>query len=85
MASVGVWTRPTLARFLPFEPYMRLVIARVPLMPTSQSDSLRQRAASCSDCISDWSFRLANVSRMDEGVMDETQSLCRGSLHFRIS
>ena len=85
MASVGVWTRPTLARFLPFEPYMRLVSARVPLIPTSQSDSLLHLAASCSDCISDWSFRFANASLIDEGVMDETHSLLRGSLLFSIS
>ena len=52
IARVGVCTRPTEARLLPREPYILLVIALVPLMPTSQSDSLRHLAASCSDSIS---------------------------------
>ena len=52
MASVGVCTRPTDATLPAREPNIRFVIARVPLIPMSQSLSLRERAASARPVIS---------------------------------
>jgi hypothetical protein len=46
MARVGVWTRPTGVLLKPPDLLLKAVIARVPLMPTSQSASARQREAS---------------------------------------
>ena len=51
MASVGVCTRPTVVRKKPPSRELKAVIARVPLMPTSQSASERDRAASARPCI----------------------------------
>ena len=51
IASVGVCTRPTVVRWNPPDFELNAVIARVPLMPTSQSDSDRHTAASASGCI----------------------------------
>ena len=48
MASVGVWTRPTVVLKKPPSLELKAVIARVPLMPTSQSASDRLYAASAS-------------------------------------
>jgi hypothetical protein len=45
MASVGVCTRPTVVRKKPPSRELNAVMARVPLMPTSQSASERERAA----------------------------------------
>ena len=45
-------------------------MARVPLIPTSQSASERQRAASASGCISASVRKLAKPSRIAAGVMD---------------
>ena len=55
------------------------------MIPTSQSDSLLQRAASCSDAICSCVLRFSNASDIAEGVIDDTQSLLRGSLHLFIS
>ncbi len=49
---VGVCTRPTVAICRLFPLLFLRVTTRVPLMPISQSDSDRQRAASCKGCIS---------------------------------
>ncbi|MNT64663.1 hypothetical protein D3C72_2025800 [compost metagenome] len=49
---------------------MKAVMARVPLMPTSQSASERQRAASASGSMSSSSRRLPKPSRMACGVID---------------
>src|ERR671912_413830 len=43
--SVGVCTRPTVVRKKPPSRELNAVMARVPLMPTSQSASERERAA----------------------------------------
>ena len=49
--SVGVCTRPTVVRKKPPSRELKAVMARVPLMPTSQSASERQRAALASGSI----------------------------------
>ncbi len=74
MASVGVCTRPTVVRKKPPSRLLNAVIARVPLMPTSQSASDRQRAASASGCISSSVRRREKASRMDAGVIDCSHS-----------
>ena len=51
IASVGVCTRPTVVSWKPPDFELNAVIARVPLMPTSQSDSERHTAASASGSI----------------------------------
>ena len=67
--SVGVCTRPTVVRKKPPSRELNAVIARVPLMPTSQSASERQRAASASGSIC-WSLRsCSKPSRIACGVM----------------
>ena len=68
-AKVGVCTRPTVVRKNPPSRELKAVMARVPLMPTSQSASLRLRAASASGFM--WSSlrRWSNPSRMAWGVM----------------
>ena len=72
--SVGVCTRPTVVRKKPPSRELKAVIARVPLMPTSQSASERQRAASASGSIC-WSVRkCSKPSRMAAGVMLCSQS-----------
>ena len=67
--SVGVWTRPTVVRKKPPSRELKAVIARVPLMPTSQSASLRLRAASARPCIWPSLRKCAKPSRMACGVM----------------
>ena len=52
IASVGVCTRPTVVRWKPPALELNAVIARVPLMPTSQSASERHFAASASGSMS---------------------------------
>src|SRR5450830_862553 len=69
-ASVGVCTRPTVVRKKPPARELKAVMARVPLMPTSQSASERLRAALARPAI--WlSLRsLSKPSRMAWGVID---------------
>ena len=78
MASVGVWTRPTVVLKKPPSLELNAVIARVPLMPTSQSASDRLYAASASGSMSLSSRSCANPSRMAAGVMDCSQSRLMG-------
>jgi len=66
---VGVWTRPTGVSWNPPPLELKAVIARVPLMPTSQSLSLRQIAASQSGIISAPSRSELNPERIASGVM----------------
>ena len=61
---------------------MRFVSARVPLIPISQSLSLRQRAASASPRIWAPSLRLRNASRMPSCVIVCIQARFTGSLLF---
>ena len=61
---------------------MRLVRARVPLMPISQSLSLRQRAASARPFIFSPSLRLLKASRIPSWVMVCIQARFTGSLHL---
>ena len=82
MARVGVCTRPTDATLPPREPNMRLVRARVPLMPMSQSLSERQRAASASGTIWAPSRRCWKASRIPVVVMDDIHRRLTGSLHL---
>lgn len=74
MASVGVCTRPTVVLKNPPSFELNAVIARVPLMPTSQSASLRLVAASDNGCMDSSVRNAANPSRMAAGVMDCNQS-----------
>ncbi len=85
MLSVGVWTRPTLATLPPREPYMRLVTARVALIPMSQSLSLRERAASASPAICAPSRKVRKASRIPSAVMVCIQARFTGSLDFERS
>jgi hypothetical protein len=57
---------------------LNAVIARVPLMPTSQSASDRLRAASASGSISSSVRSCSNASRIAAGVIDCSQSLRTG-------
>ena len=68
--SVGVWTRPTVVKKKPPLLLLNAVIARVPLIPTNQSASERQRAASARGCISSSVRKLAKPSRIAAGVID---------------
>ena len=74
IASVGVCTRPTVVLKNPPSLELNAVIARVPLMPTSQSASLRLIAASESGCMDSSLRNCAKPSRMAAGVMDCSQS-----------
>ena len=69
-AKVGVCTRPTVVKKKPPSRELNAVMARVPLMPTSQSASERLRAASARPCICCSLRRLSKPSRMACGVMD---------------
>ncbi|OQC04002.1 MAG: hypothetical protein BWX79_02562 [Alphaproteobacteria bacterium ADurb.Bin100] len=77
-AKVGVCTRPTVVRKKPPSRELKAVIARVPLMPTSQSASERLRAASARPCICLSERRLSKPSRMACGVMDCSHSRLTG-------
>ena len=77
--SVGVCTRPTVVRKKPPSRELNAVIARVPLMPTSQSASERQRAASASGSICLSLRRCAKPSRIAAGVMLCSQRRLTGS------
>jgi len=61
---------------------MRFVSARVPLIPISQSLSLRQRAASASPRIFAPSRRLLKASRIPSWVIVCIQARLTGSLLF---
>ena len=74
MDSVGVCTRPTVVRKKPPSRELKAVIARVPLMPTSQSASERQRAASASGIICASLLSLSKPSRIACGVIDCSHS-----------
>ena len=78
MASVGVCTRPTVVRWKPPVFELKAVIARVPLMPTSQSDSERQTEASASGRICASVRRALKPSRIAPAVMDWSQSRWTG-------
>ena len=78
MASVGVCTRPTVVLKKPPGFELKAVIARVPLMPTSQSASDRLTAASASGSMDASSRSCAKPSRMAAGVMDCSQSRLMG-------
>src|SRR3989344_878844 len=67
---VGVCTRPTVVRKNPPSRELNAVMARVPLMPTSQSASERLRAALASPAICCSVRRASKPSRMAWGVMD---------------
>ena len=64
IASVGVCTRPTVVSWKPPDLELNAVMARVPLMPTSQSDSERQVAASASGRMA------SSVAQCREAVAD---------------
>ena len=72
IASVGVCTRPTVVLWKPLALILLLnaVIARVPLMPTSQSASERHFAASASGSSSRSARRPAKPSRIAPCVID---------------
>ncbi len=74
MASVGVCTRPAVVFWKPPPCELKAVSARVELMPTSQSASLREIAASASGCISSSLRRCAKAVRIASGVIDCSQS-----------
>ncbi len=69
MDSVGVCTRPTVVRKKPPSRELNAVIARVPLMPTSQSASERLRAAAARPCICSSVRSFSKPSRIACGVM----------------
>ncbi len=73
MASVGVCTRPTVVSWKPPDFELNAVIARVPLMPTSQSDSERHTAASASGSIVSSLRSCSKPSRIAAGVIDCSQ------------
>ena len=76
--SVGVCTRPTVVRKKPPSRELNAVMARVPLMPTSQSASERQRAASARPCICSFERSEEKPSRIACGVIDCSHSRCTG-------
>ena len=82
MASVGVCTRPTVVRLKPPVLLLKAVIARVPLMPMSQSASARLSAASASGRIETSVRSCAKPSRMAPAVMDWSQRRWMGCLAF---
>ena len=68
--SVGVCTRPTVVKKKPPSRELNAVMARVPLMPTNQSASDRQRAASAKGSICSLVRNCSKPSRMACGVID---------------
>jgi hypothetical protein len=80
MASVGVCTRPTVVRWKPPVLELNAVIARVPLMPISQSLSARLIAAARKPAISSPARRLAKPSRIALWVIDCNHSRRTGFL-----
>src|SRR6266511_1020431 len=77
IASVGVCTLPS-ETTPPTHARPRIVAARVAFMPTSQSASERERAASSSDCICGPGRSFSKPSRIACLVIDEIQSLSTG-------
>ena len=75
-ASVGVWTRPRDST-LRAEPTF-FVAARVAFIPTSQSASLRARAAASSGRIASSSRSAAKASLMAPAVMELNQARLTG-------
>ena len=73
IASVGVCTRPS-DTAPSNEERSRIVAARVAFIPTIQSASERERAASSSVATSEGSRRWAKASRIAFVVIDESQS-----------
>ena len=71
IARVGVWTRPSETAPSKDE-RRRMVAARVAFMPTIQSASERERAASSRWAKSAPSRRLPSASRMASLVMDDS-------------
>ncbi len=67
---MGVCTRPTVVSWKPPDLELNAVIARVPLIPTSQSDSERHTAASASGCICLPVRSAPKASRIAAGVID---------------
>ena len=80
--SVGVCTRPTVVKKKPPSRELKAVIARVPLMPTIQSASERERAASARPCICLSLRRAPKPSRIAAGVIDCSHSRLTGCLLF---
>jgi len=74
---VGVCTRPS-ETTPPTHARPRIVAARVAFMPTSQSASERERAASSRDCIWVPGRSFSNPSRIACFVIDEIQSRSTG-------
>ncbi len=85
MLSVGVCTRPAVVRKKPPPLEFSAVSARVVLMPTSQSLSERDLAASSNDSISSSLRRWAKPSWIASLVIDCNHSLCTGFLHSAAS
>ena len=83
-ASVGVCTRPSdtapsnAAR-------SRIEAARVAFMPTTQSASERDRAASSSECISSPSRNVPNASAIAFLVIEDSHSRLTGGFFFAVS
>ncbi len=76
-ASVGVWTRPS--ETAPSKAARsRIDAARVAFIPTSQSASERERAASSSEWSSSAGRRCSNASLMAVFVMDDSHSRWTG-------
>ena len=73
IASVGVCTRPTVVSWKPPDLELNAVMARVPLMPTSQSDSERQVAASARGRMASSERSAAKPSRIAAAVIDCSQ------------
>ena len=76
-ASVGVCTRPS--ETAPSNAARsRIEAARVAFIPTSQSASERERAASSSDFISSPGRRCPKASQIALFVIEDSQSRCTG-------
>ena len=78
--SVGVCTRPTVVKKKPPSRELNAVMARVPLMPTIQSASDLDRAASARPCICFSVRSVSKPSRMAAGVMDCSHRRLTGCL-----
>ena len=84
IASVGVCTRPS--ETAPSkEERSRIVAARVAFMPTIQSASERERAASSSRAYSSPSRRFARAFRIASAVIEESHSRLTGSFALACS
>jgi hypothetical protein len=79
IASVGVWTRPSVTARSK-EERSRIVAARVAFMPTIQSASERERAACSSLAKSEPGRRPANASSIAFEVIEDSHSRWTGFL-----